>query len=104
MENGPHAAHAAPDESPVEDRADIGRARSLQNVEAHHVMVQVSQGADQGLAEMSSASCDQGSQSRASASRVREINTQNMSGAPRRPTSSLVNPQEPDPAFAGTCP
>ncbi len=64
MEDCLHAAQTTPHARAVGYRADVSRKRRVNDVEADDLVFQVLQGADQGLAQMTGASCNQDSHAR----------------------------------------
>jgi hypothetical protein len=65
MKDRLHATHTVSYANPVRYRADVGRERRLQDIEADHVVLQVRQRAEQGLAEMTGTSRNQNLHDRA---------------------------------------
>src|SRR5258707_10735892 len=64
MEDCLHAAQTTPHARAVGYRADVSRKRRVNNIEADDLVFQVLQGAGQGFAQMTGASCNQDSHAR----------------------------------------
>ncbi len=64
LEDCLHAAQTTPHARAVGYRADVSRKGRLNDVETDDLVFQVLQGADQGLAQMTGASCNQDSHAR----------------------------------------
>ena len=59
VEDPPDPGHGAPHRGPVGDRAEMGDEGAREDVEAGDLMALLPEAADEGLAEMAGASCDQ---------------------------------------------
>jgi hypothetical protein len=74
VEDRPHATHTTPHARAVGYRADVSGKRRLKGVEADDLALQVLQGADQGLAKVPGASCNQDSPARVTSPALPESN------------------------------